>query len=214
MYEPVKDYLEKTAYDVYPEVSVRGDRADIIARSGPAICVVEMKTNLSMDLLDQAIRWVPYAHYIYIAIPRTNRRRRRRIPDIVNKVLRQHKIGILEVDVVYNEVHNSLPARFNRPGVRLDWDKVLTPLHKEWDIAGGSPGGGYLTDYKITILGVKSYLRREKTWVTMKDILNHCETHYASPKNSLAKALKDWENDWCESKLSNGRLFFRYKEGK
>lgn len=208
MYEPLKEYMENLGYEVYPEIEVGWNkRADIIGRNSPAICIVEMKTSLSMELLDQAIRWIPYAHYIYIAIPE----RKKDIPVIVRRVLSQHKIGILEVSSYkWQKVHDSLPARFNRPRLNTNWDKYLTPLHKTWDIQGGAVQGGHLTPYKRTIHHVRNYLARQRDWVYMKDILEHCETHYASPKNSLSNALRKFEHDWCETKLHKNKLMFKH----
>ncbi len=48
-------------------------------------------------------------------------------------------------------------------------------------------------------------------WVDINTILTYCETHYASPKPSLSKALRDFENDWCESQMIGRKLHFRYK---
>ncbi|MGG4438386.1 hypothetical protein AAXE64_27930 [Priestia megaterium] len=216
LFVPVKEWLEEKGYEVFSEVQHGwgGKRADVVGRIGKCICIVEMKTSLSMDVIEQAISWTPYAHYIYIAIPK----RKAPIRHFIQQLLRQHRIGILEVSS-RNWVSDYHKAHFNRPSMldwtsgskRFNWNNILKEEHKTW-LPGGSAGGGYVTDYKITIQSVKDYLRRQKDWVSINDILTHCETHYASPKPSLAQALINFENDWCEVKKIGRKNHYRMKE--
>jgi hypothetical protein len=221
LFEPVKHWLEEKEYEVFSEVTLKygRGRADIVARRSPAIAVVELKTTLSLELLEQAYRWKSHAHYIYVAIPR----RKKSVPKIITDFFRKEKIGLLEVSLFRTggNIYEMIPARFNRPFLNnIDWSKELLPEHKTF-LPGGSAGGGYVTPYKLTINRVKEFLRRRfewnrngwdpEGWVTITQILDECETHYAAPKNSLAKALIDFENSWCETKKEKGRLYFRYK---
>lgn len=224
MFPYVKKFLEDSGHTVYSEVErgPGGKRADVVAVLGPSVTVVEMKTTLSMEVIEQAYYWIGHANYIYIAIPK----RKRRISDFVHKFLRSHNIGLLEVPVGREHLLQPnmsleyymmcIPSRFSRMrgrGRSVDWKKILKPEHQTW-LEGGSNKGGYVTDYKITIQGVKKFLSiRPKQWFTMAEILHHCETHYSSPKNSLAKALIEFENDWCETKKEGNRRMFRYKGG-
>lgn len=89
---------------------------------------------------------------------------------------------------------------------------ALTEHHLTSGLKGGHSGGGYITPYRITMDNVQQYLKRAGDWRSIKDILDHCETHYASPRTSLAKALQDFEDDWCEVKKAGGKLYFRYRE--
>lgn len=213
LYPPVKKLLEAKGYDVYAEVTgVPGNwssRADVVATNYPAVCVVEMKTSLSLELIEQAFSWIPMAHYIYIAIPK----RKKKVPVFVKKVLSQYGIGIIEVNTMYS-FHASIthPARFNRPKYSTDWKALLKPEHKTW-VQGGTNSGGHVTHYKLTIQGVRDFLRRKGKWCTISEILEHCETHYASPKNSLAKALVSFEHEWCEVKVENRKRYYRLKKG-
>lgn len=102
------------------------------------------------------------------------------------------------------------------------------------DLIGGQKGGGYVTPYRVTVDKVKEFLDNAKNkkrfglywyedgkmidlkdravdgWVDIKTILEYCETHYASPKASLAAALIKYENEWCECKKFKNKLHFRY----
>ncbi|MFF0828791.1 hypothetical protein ACFYU8_17695 [Brevibacillus sp. NPDC003359] len=71
LYDPVKNWLEQREFIVYPEVYCPrgGGRADIVVTSGPVVGVVEMKQSLTLDLIDQALRWRGHANYIWVAIP-------------------------------------------------------------------------------------------------------------------------------------------------
>lgn len=212
LFFPVKEWLEERGYEVFSEVQSRytGGRADIVAVNGPSVSVVEMKTSLSLDVIAQAYRWKPYANYIYVAVPRS---RHRKLHGYASLFLKRDGIGLLEVDdKQWTRVNDIIRAIFHR---RID-DHIresLVPQHKE--LPGGHAGGGYVTTYRLTIDRVKSYLRtcalRNKNdgWVTIKDILDHCETHYSAPKPSLSKALREFENDWCETKKEGGKLWFR-----
>ena len=212
LFNPIKEWLEDRNYEVFAEVAAFRGRADVVGRINKCICVVEMKTSLSLDVIEQAINWKPYAHYIYIAIPK----RKTPIRHFLEVLLRNQRIGILEVDK-RGWIYQSSRAYFNRPYMldkgskRYDWDNILKEEHKTW-LVGGSAGGGYVTDYKITIEKVKTYLRRQKEWVSINDILDHCETHYGSPKSSLASALLKFENEWCEVEKIGRRNHYRMKE--
>lgn len=216
LFPPVKAWLEEKGYEVYSEVSSAsaGGRADVVAVSGPAVAVVEMKLSLTLDLIAQALRWKLFSNYIYIAIPRG---KSRRLSGYVQNLLRREGIGLIEVDfpertryLRRTEVYNPVKCRFHR---RIDdhLRESLTDKHKQ--LPGGHAGGGYVTNYSQTIDRVKDYLeyRARGEWASMSQILDHCETHYASPKSSLAAALRKWEADWCESQVINGRVHFRIK---
>lgn len=68
----VVDWLEARGYDVFQEVELRaqGQRADIVARRGSELTIVEVKVSASLALLYQAMERRRLAHRIYVAIPR------------------------------------------------------------------------------------------------------------------------------------------------
>lgn len=227
LYEPIKDFFQDQGYNVYGEVSLPygGGRVDVIARSGAAAIAIELKTKLSVDLIEQAIDRQNYFPYVYIAFYERKQQPLKWLQDF----LQQRGIGILEV-TTYGTVFVRKKARFQKPRsrYRLEWDSILKPEHQTW-LPGGSAGGGYVTEYKLTMKGVRDYLHTAKRiddahtrngpalintqgWRTIREILDHCETHYMSPKNSLGKALLEFERDWLEVKKENGRLYFRHKE--
>lgn len=214
LFPPLKIWLEERSYEVFTEVqsSYTGGRADIVAVSGPVVSVVEMKTSLSLELIGQAMRWRPFANFIYIAIPYSTRR-----THLAQEILRKEGIGLLQVDLMHRygkSVFNPLRANFNRR-INNHIRESLVEDHKI--LAGGHAGGGYVTKYSQTIKRVKEFLNswhvrtQQDGWATMAQILDHCETHYSSPKASLAAAMKGWESEFFETKVENRKLHFRLK---
>lgn len=213
LFKPIKEYLLEAGYtDVYSEVQAGRNRADVVATSGSAVCVVELKTSLTMELIEQAILWREKAHYIFIAIPK----RKKPIPSFVKRVLRDNKIGILEVGNSFlysNQVFATQKARFNRPYFeKFSWNNILREEHKTW-AEGGTAGGGYFTPYKLTIENVKHFLYLHRGWHTVDAILEHCETHYSNPKPSLAQALIAFESEWCEMQIIKRKRHYKIKDG-
>ena len=50
-------------------------------------------------------------------------------------------------------------------------------------------------------------------WVCVDEILKHVETHWASPKPSLAADLRaHYNKDWCEWKRFGRKTMYRYKQ--
>ncbi len=209
MYEPIKRWMEERGFTVYPEVECRhrNGRADVVVTNGPLVGVVEMKQSLSLDLIEQALRWRGYAHYIWIAIPYQPKSYKK----FVTMVLRDYGIGVLTISKFGSVWPDKMPklARSTLPYLR----DALTEHHQTSEVKGGQSGGGYITPYRITMNQIRRYLDEANDWRTIKDILDHCETHYASPRASLAKALWQFEASWCERKKEGGRLYFRSRQG-
>lgn len=224
LFLPIKSWLEERGWDVYAEVTGVGGRADVIGKNGKTFLNVELKVQLSFELLSQAIDRKSYFHYIYIAIPK----RKSPMPRLVPEILKREGIGLLYIE--NNFARMSIPARFNRPphNHRVDWEHMLRPEYKLH--TGGDNGSHILTPYKLLIKDVRNYLitirnadlsrsihggNRNYGWVPIDEILNHCEAHYhyTSPKPSLSNALRTFELVWCEIKKEKGKLFYRAKEG-
>lgn len=225
LFIPVKEWMEDVGYKVYSEVSPINisKRADIVGILNPITTVVELKTSLSLDLIEQSIDWIPHANYIYAAVPRP----KKRYNQLSLKILKQYGIGLIEVDLKRGKSTCLMYPRMNRR-VSSNIKDSLTEYHEKYSPDGGSTGGGYITEYRITMIKVKEFLTKVRSgypiycnyekikspdgWVDIKTILEYCETHYASPKSSLAKALKEFEHEWCECKKENRKLYFRIKD--
>lgn len=207
LYEPVKQFLlNKGCSEVYAEVGTY----DVLGIQGAVNIIVEMKTTLNFKVIDQALRAMHSAQYVYIAVPY----RKGGLPRSVDMILRQNKIGLLYIrdGVVTVEV----TARFNHLATKkkghLSLRKIIRPYQHE--LVGGVKSGELKTDYSNTIDIIRSYLRysRRGRWTTIDDILENCETHYATPRPSVMATLREkWNEDWVESRKVGRKVEFRYK---
>jgi hypothetical protein len=217
LFQPIKDYFLNRDCEVYSEVMAGsyGSRADVVVKQGPAIGVIEMKTSLNMDVLEQAYRWLHYAHFVYVAVPLG---RSHHINDYLRHCMVRDGIGLLYVDfrddyyIKEPTIHEPIHPKFNRK-IKNMWNKWITEEHKN-TLPGGSYGGGYITPYKQTIKRVQQYLKRRSYAVTLNELAECVPTHYMNVKAGLFRALTVIETDWCESYLNeDGKRCFRIKEG-
>lgn len=65
LYPPVKAYLQRQGYDVKGEVGP----ADVVARRGDDLIVVELKLGFSLALFHQGIARLSVTDHVYIAVP-------------------------------------------------------------------------------------------------------------------------------------------------
>lgn len=220
LFEPIKKWLEDGGNEVYSEVRAKRTfrRADVVGVHGGILTVVEMKTGISLDLIEQAVGWRNRAHYIYVAIPKP----KTHLNEFARKLLQQHGIGILTVnlgdDAQSVSLYRNHKPKLNRRIVN-DLSEALTEYHKN-ALPGGSSGGGYVTTYSLTMMRIKEYLENElqtrrtrdrEGWRTTNEILDDVTTHWSSPKPSLAHALREFEQDWCEWRKQGGKLEFRFR---
>ncbi|MDT0112403.1 hypothetical protein QJV45_18205 [Listeria booriae] len=226
LYEPVRKWLYQHVgcTDVYAEVW----DVDVLGTQGPCNVIVELKTNLSFKLLDQAIDRVKsgLGHYVYIAIPASTARDgdEIRFRGLIKDVAIRYGIGILTVDVPSGTVNLKRAARFNRTAVTR-CKRGLRSIREgieafSKDQIGGSKGGDTMTSYKYTLNSIKKCLREESLkyeckndgWMTVDQILESCETHYAKPRTSVMQILRfDANKTWCESRKVGRACYFRYK---
>src|SRR3990167_6383616 len=95
--KPIIAYLEERGWDVYQEVFIYGKVADIVATFGKLTWIVEVKTSLSLKLLEQIYGWRGKFNFLSIAIPASSS-----YGDFTRDLLIRNKIGVLSVR--YSEV--------------------------------------------------------------------------------------------------------------
>src|SRR6476646_10663174 len=91
----VVQWLTQNGWDVYQEVQFRGSVADIVAVFGKLVWIIECKQAFTLDVLCQAGEWLPYAHYVSVAVPYSNGRRH---GTTMNRIMAMLNIGCLEVE--------------------------------------------------------------------------------------------------------------------
>lgn len=210
LFEPIKRYLleEVGCSAVYGEVA----NCDVLGIHGPSNIVVELKTTLSFKVIEQALDRVHSAQYLYVAVPKP-----KSISRLARSILMQNKIGLLLIDK-NNQVERIIPARFNR--IRHKGSSIRRHIRSYHETQkGGVKSGEGETDYSVTIKTIKEYLQRIRLWgkkdgwVTVDEILEHCETHYSRPKPSVMATLQaHWNRSWCESKVEGRKRYFRFAQ--
>jgi hypothetical protein len=213
LFPPVKNWLEERGFEVYSEVQPASydKRADVVGVHESIVAVVEMKTHLSLALMDQAVSWLGRAHYVYVAVPVQSGKG---VGEYAERVARREGIGLLEIKrPCLDYVRCHIKPKFYRR-ISVNWQDILLPEHQE--IAGGHSGGGYITQYRMMMRRVEHVLKYAgfaQQGATIEELLEHCETYYAQPKPTLAAALRNNECGWCESFIGeDGKRRYRIKK--
>ena len=191
-------WLESLGADVYQEVTVRGGVADIVARVGAEIWIVEVKTSLSLALLVQSYERRRLCHRVYVAAPHSRNARD------VSKLCKALGIGLLIVsqrDPGWPNATHGYGApkveqlvdsqRWNRRPVELA--KELCPEHKTHAQAGAAGAAGRWTPWRNTIEQLARVVRRQPG-ITLKEAVGELQHHYTSnagARASLAKWVRE-----------------------
>ncbi|MGF2614855.1 hypothetical protein FZC84_08395 [Rossellomorea vietnamensis] len=94
LYRPIQKHFTQEGYKVNGEVK----DCDLTAVKGGDLIIVELKLNLTVDLLIQAAKRQRLTDLVYIAIPRPKNMRSRRWKDICHLV-RRLELGLITVSV-------------------------------------------------------------------------------------------------------------------
>ncbi len=195
--EPVIDWLEGNGWDVYQEVQFYSYSkvADIVAKKGDDLWIVECKRSYRLSVLDQASYWTVTRRSV--AVASTMRARPRSWLKVAKEF---YKVGVLEIDLRVSE-RLEAPYLEQFKNFQPDYIKRLSELHKTFAKAG-SKGGAHLTNYKVSILSVKEFIKENPGCTTSEIVEALGPLHYAhvkSAKNNLREALVSFEKRWCES---------------
>lgn len=233
LFYPVKLLLEDKFFcEVHGEV----DNYDVVGIADGYEVVVELKTSMSLSLLDQMMDRVGVADYVFVAVPT----KKSPMSRSAMAFLQSLEIGIIEVDLesyrifkkneasyrehIRNENYRSrlygsrvvkFGKRFNPRRTLRDRVDTITK-----NSIGGVTSSEMNSPYKITITKIQAFLKRrthikEGGWATVDEILEAVQTHYHNPKPSVMATLQEnWNSDWIETKKENGKRYFRFRKEK
>ena len=177
--KPVIAYLEERGWDVYQEVLIHGKVADIVATFGKLTWIVEVKTSLSLKLLEQIYAWRGRANFLSIAIPTT-------VGDgFVKNLLINNKIGVLTIR--HSEVYENIHPQLNRKTINIQ--KFIRPEHKIWAEAGSQHG--YYTPFQRTKQNIEYEIKKHPNGILFKDFIKLTEHHY-STEATARSCLRQW----------------------
>lgn len=175
------EYLDDQ-YELYFEV----DGVDIVAKSGPILIAIEVKTALNFKVLEQAYQNTSWYHYSYIAIPKPKR------STFARDICRKFGIGIF---VYYSSglIEEWEPAKYKRPvslGMKWDIKDRLIPQMKE-RIPGAPTGKGNIeTAFQRTVWELEKYVKRHPGCL-MKEAIEKIDHHYSSFSGAKA-SIYQW----------------------
>lgn len=202
LFEPVKALLKSMGYNnVYGEVS----SIDVIAHKGKEVVAVELKRNLNLKVLEQAIRARKYADYIYVAVPALKHR-----PDYYRKKL----FNELNIGLIY--VKGDKATVIIEPNVNKKWLNILRKIEPHHSrTVGGAKSGDTTTAYKETMFQVKQVLKEHGGYVDIDYIYERVTTHYKCKDNKRclqSSLVKKWNSAWLEVKKEGRKTLFKLKD--
>lgn len=196
LYEPVQYYFQSLGFQVQAEVN----DCDVVAFKDESLIIIELKLNLNITLLMQAVKRQKFTPDVYIAIPKPQSSlRRRRWRDLVHLV-RRLELGLILVSFEGKKsslfiVHE--PGQFDRKrSMRLNKqgrDKLLKEAkdrRSNYNI-GGSHNETTMTAYKENSIQIAFYLDHLGP-MSAKDLrkLNTGERTYGILYNNYYKWFK------------------------
>jgi hypothetical protein len=192
---PVVEWLISQNWNVYQEVQFErlNGIADIVAERHGILWIVETKTAMTIEVLNQASVWP--VHFRSVAVPKAKNRGKRDY-----RVAKDYYgVGVIEVSEHYVDetLRPPLYLRHHKQAKRLM--SQLTELHKTFAKAG-SKSGSHLTPYKLTMMQIRSTIEKNPG-CTVEDLFTtHGSMHYANKssfKGNVLKCLEEFEN-WCK----------------
>ncbi|KAA0547014.1 hypothetical protein FZW96_13600 [Bacillus sp. BGMRC 2118] len=161
LYKPIHKYFTKEGYEVYGEVN----DCDIAAVKGEELVVIELKLNLTVDLLVQATKRQRLTDQVYIAIPKPKYKvRSKRWTDLCH-LIRRLELGLITVTFSGNRKKVEVifdPSSFDR---RRSYNKrrraaLLNEINgrsADYNI-GGSNKTKIMTAYKENCIQIACFL--------------------------------------------------------
>jgi hypothetical protein len=192
-------YLQGFQWEVFQEVTCYGGVADIVARQHGIVWIIETKTSLTWELLEQAHDRLHTAHYVSVGVPCLPKAGRH----FASRVLRESGIGLItlghsrhHIEVDGEDICEPIAPRLSRhvsTRVMIQWMKdlreKLCDKHNEYGVAGAA-GSSRWTPFKKTCEEIRRYAARHPG-CTMKELVDGIEHHYSS-KSSARSVLPKW----------------------
>lgn len=156
LYAPVKAWLEAQGHSVKGEVGA----ADVVARKGGALLIVELKLGFSLVLLQQAVARQAVCDLVYVAVPRWRGKAGWRAFKGNIGLCRRLGLGVLSVQFEDGTVQeHAAPGPFQPRRS----PKKRARLVAEFDTRSGDPtpggtNGQVMTSYRQDALTCAAYL--------------------------------------------------------
>ena len=180
-------YLDNLHWEVFQEVTGAAGRADIVARQGSLIWIIEAKTTFGLPVIAQARRWRQHAHLVSVGTPRYLGDF-----DFGREVCQMVGVGILCASHRPQHADGSMSSELLRPRLNRHPHRLpkLCEEHKTYAPAGTN-GGGYFTPFNRTCKDIRDVVTRAGEGMPLKRVIDLVDHHYNS--NSTARnCMRKW----------------------
>ncbi|WP_280769172.1 DUF2161 domain-containing phosphodiesterase [Salipaludibacillus daqingensis] len=165
LYKPIQAHFVREGYEVYGEVK----DCDMAIVKDDELLIVELKLNLSVDLLIQATKRQRLSEHVYVAIPKPkNKKKSKRWTDIC-QLVRRLELGLILVSFSNKSKNMEVafhPTPFNRQKNIGQNKRKRQQVLKEIDgrsadfNIGGSNRTQILTAYRENCIQIACYLEK------------------------------------------------------
>ena len=184
---PVVAWLNADGWEVFQEVKAslkdsRAPVADIVAKRGPVLWIIECKKHLGTAVLDQLIYWNRrHMANFYSAATTTGKAN----PESIDFILQGFGIGTIYVRD--DEVTVGTNPKFQRHG---KWQGIEQFLHEDQKtrLAAGSKGGNVSTPFQRTCDQLRNMVKAGP--ISPKDAIQALEHHYACDSTARSSLVK------------------------
>jgi hypothetical protein len=165
LYRPIHAYFVKEGYKVYGEVK----DCDVAASKDEELIIIELKLNLSVDLLIQATKRQRLTDQVYIAIPKPKYNLRTKRWNDLCHVVRRLELGLMlvsfsgnrkKVEVVFHPAFFDRRKSVNRNKRKREaLIKEMNGRSADYNV-GGSNKSKIMTAYKENCIQIATYLEK------------------------------------------------------
>lgn len=188
-------WVQAQGWETFHEVQMHtyGRRADIVARCGNHLWVIETKRSLTFEVVEQAHSWHTWAHLVSIAVPEAKRDR----SVMAYRFCASLGVGVIEVPTDARSlslIRVRVPPQLERIQGKLrgphNWlAKSLREEHKE--SVPGNDASKFFTPYQNTCNELRRILHEHPDGILMAQALKNIEHHYADDKSATC-SLTHW----------------------
>ena len=188
----VIEWLTADGWEVFQEVPAHGHVADIVAKRGPLVWIIEAKVSFGLAVIEQASNWVHYANLVSVAVPYSRK------DEFKRQICSKFGVGVLVWRHEHNTYANSwkisetIRPEFCRKTIG-SWEKILKEQHKTFCAAGSTGQKKRFTPFVDTCQQLVQIVTNNPG-ITLKNALLLIKHHYKTPASARASILHYIEN--------------------
>lgn len=179
----VSDWLKSNGWTVYHEVICCNGRADIVAVQGSIVWAIEVKTSLTMKLLEQANDKLAHAHFTSIAVPYG------KLSKIMKEFLTHKGIGCIYVrnpNTVSKRHYTNVEETVRPKLFRKTTGRIKRAIRTEYlDCVPGTSAPGW-TPFKGTCTEAYNYVYKVGGSCLYRDMVKNIKHHYHTESGALS----------------------------